>query len=80
MQKRLWLGQIIQIKKPRTKNSSLCNLAADYSARVLVRDKQKGKTKMLTELAFELLPAQNMDEIDQMLAEAEEQDPQLVQI
>lgn len=36
---------------------------------------------MLTELAFELLPAQNKDfeEIDQLLAETEEQE-QLVQV
>jgi len=35
---------------------------------------------MSTELAFELLPAQDMAEIDQLLAEVEEQDQQLVQI
>lgn len=42
---------------------------------------------MSTELAFELLPAQDMDEIDQLLADAmptgrqvEEQDQQLIQI
>ncbi len=34
---------------------------------------------MSTELAFELLPAQDMDEIDQLLAETQEQE-QLVQI
>jgi hypothetical protein len=35
---------------------------------------------MSTELAFELLPAQDMDEIDQLLAEAAEPEQQLVQI
>jgi len=35
---------------------------------------------MSTELAFELLPAQDMDEIDQLLAETQVQEQQLVQI
>jgi len=35
---------------------------------------------MSTELAFELLPAQDMDEIDQLLAEVEAPEQELVQI
>ncbi len=35
---------------------------------------------MSTDIAFELLPAQGMDEIDQLLAEAAEPEQQLVQI
>ncbi len=35
---------------------------------------------MSTELSFELLPAQGMDEIDRLLAETETPEPELLQI
>ena len=41
---------------------------------------EEGKTKMSNELAYLLAPATDMDEIDQLLAEEEEQNQELVQI